>query len=78
MSIFSFSYLFYKLTSKFSFLCIFLFILFHILFCYFVIKKTQFYQTQNSNFDSFHFYIISNHKNHNFAPITSSIVQNSN
>ena len=74
---FHISYLYYKLASNFSFYANF-YLFFHILFCYFILKKTQFHHTQNSNFDSFHFYIISNYKNHNFAPIVFSIAQISN
>jgi len=64
-----FSYLFSKLTSNFSFLCIFLFIFLHFLFCYFVLTKTQFHHTKHFDFNSFHFYYISNNNNHNFTPI---------
>jgi len=39
------------------------------LFCYFVLKKTQFHHIKHFNSNSFDFYCISNHKNHNFTPI---------
>ena len=31
-------------------------------------QETQFHHTKHSNSNSFHFYCISNHKNHNFTP----------
>ena len=72
------SYLQVNLKKNLIFSCTLLFIFIHVLFCYFILKKTQFHHTQNSNFDSFHFYFISNHKYHNFALIMFPIAQSSN
>ena len=47
----------------------FLFIFFTFLFCYFVLKKTQFHHTKHFNFNSSHFYYISIHKNHKLYTI---------
>jgi len=62
-----FNYLFSKLTSNSSFFMHIFF--FRFLFCYFVLKKTQFHHTEHSNFNSSHFHYISNHKNHKLYTI---------
>jgi hypothetical protein len=69
INVFLLSYLFHKLTSNFPFLYIFYLFFFTFLFCYFVLKKTQFHHTKHSNFNSSHFYYISNHKNHKLYTI---------
>jgi len=77
MSIFSFSYLFYKLTSNFLFLYIFC-LFFYIFIVTSFSKKLNFITQKTPTLIHFILILFPITKNHNFAPFVFSIVQNSN